>query len=370
MTSFDVLIVGGGVIGMMTARELANGGAKVLVVDKGNLASEASWAGGGIVSPLYPWRYNDAITALASWSQSSYVRLSQELLEETGIDPELRQKGLLMLAVADERNALEWAKRCQRPMVQVAADFIYQLEANLPAGLEQALWMPEVSSIRNPRLGQSLQRSLELHPNIELKLNCPVLAVNRGECRVESVSTADGDLTAGHYLLSAGAWSGGIAEAADVQLPVQPVKGQMLLFKAEPGLLDRVVLQNGRYLIPRNDGRILVGSTLEFEGFNKRTTEEAYKSLYESAIRIMPKLEQYPVEVHWSGLRPGSPGGIPFIGQVPGVDNLYINAGHFRNGLVLAPASCHLVADLILGRQPMIDEQPYQLKAPRPENLI
>ena len=370
MNSFDVLIMGGGVIGMMTARELANAGAKVLVVDKGQLASEASWAGGGIVSPLYPWRYSDAITALASWSQSSYVRLSQELLEETGIDPELRQKGLLMLAVEDEQDALAWAKRCQRPVVQVTPEFVYQLEANLPKGLAQALWMPEVNSIRNPRLGQSLRRSLELHPNIEFRLDCPVLRVNRGEKGIDSVSTPAGDLIAGSYLLSAGAWSGGIAEAMDIQLQVQPVKGQMLLFKAKQGLLNRVVLQNGRYLIPRNDGRILVGSTLEFDGFNKLTTEEAYKSLYESAIGILPKLDEYPVEAHWSGLRPGSPGGIPFIGQVPGLDNLYINAGHFRNGLVLAPASCHLVADLILGRQPMIDATPYQLKAARPDSLF
>jgi len=374
MDNPDVLIIGGGVIGMMTARELASGGAKVVIIDKGDLASEASWAGGGIVSPLYPWRYTDAITALASWSQSSYVQLSEALLEETGIDPELRQKGLLMLAVADEADALTWAKRCQRPLVRVGPDFVYQLEPQLRSraanSINGALWMPEVCSIRNPRLGQSLRRSLELNPNVELRAHCPVLSIDRQGGMINSVSTTQGKLTAGKYLLSAGAWSGGIAEVADIQLPIQPVKGQMLLFKAPESLLDRVILENGRYLIPRNDGRILVGSTLEFEGFSKQTTEQAYQSLYQSALALLPALSDYPVEAHWVGLRPGSPGGIPYIGQVPGTDNLYLNAGHFRNGLVLAPASCRLAADLMLGRQPIIDSTPYQLKAPRPDSLM
>ena len=136
----------------------------------------------------------------------------------------------------------------------------------------------------------------------------------------------------------------------------------MMLFKAVQGLVDRVVLKNGRYVIPRSDGRVLVGSTMERIGFEKRTTEDAAKSLNATAIDIIPALQEYPVEHHWSGLRPGSPEGIPFIGAVPELENLYVNAGQFRNGLVLAPASTRLLADIMLQREPIIDQTPYALE--------
>ena len=369
MASADFIIVGGGVIGMMTARELAASGASVTIIDKGAFASEASWAGGGIVSPLYPWRYSDAITALASWSQGRYVDLCRQLLEETGLDPELRQKGLLMLAVDDQDKALNWASRLERQLKEVTGDFVYQLEPSLRDGVDGALWMPEVASVRNPRLGQSLRRSLELNQRITLMEDCALSAFNASNGKVQGIETTRGRLQGDKIVLCGGAWSGELGGLIDLKLPVQPVKGQMLLFKAEPGLLDRVVLDRGRYLIPREGGYILVGSTLEFKGFDKQTSEEAHQSLYQSAVKIMPKLADCPIEAHWAGLRPGSPSGIPFIGALPGYENLYINAGHFRNGLVLAPASCRLSADLLLGREPVVDPAPYRFDAEREDKL-
>ncbi|MCW8887282.1 MAG: glycine oxidase ThiO [Motiliproteus sp.] len=369
MTRTDFVVVGGGVIGMMTARELASGGASVTLIDKSGFASEASWAGGGIVSPLYPWRYSDAITALASWSQGRYVGLCQQLYDETGTDPELRQKGLLMLAVDDQPKALDWANRLGRPLSKVNGDFVYQLESNLRDGIEQALWMPEVASVRNPRLGQALRQSLELNPRIQMRDQCALEGFAVKDGKVQAIETSQGRIECETLVLCGGAWSGELGKLFDFRLPIQPVKGQMLLFKAEPGLLDRVVLDGGRYLIPREGGLILVGSTLEFKGFDKQTTEEAYQSLYQSALKILPALAEFSVEAHWSGLRPGSPSGIPFIGDLPGYDNLFINAGHFRNGLVLAPASCRLAADLLLDRKPDIDPAPYGFDAEREDQL-
>lgn len=370
MGQAEVIVIGAGVMGMLTARELAQAGMQVRVLERQQPAHEASWAGGGIVSPLYPWRYDDAITALASWSQRSYLQLRDALLQETGIDPELRQKGMLMLAVDDQDEALAWAERCQRPLQLVGGEVVHELEPLLPQSADQALWMPEVASIRNPRLGQALRRSLELHPNIELVADAEVTAIDQVQGCVKAVHTASGQHRAERYVLCTGAWTGGLAQQLGLQIHVQPVKGQMLLFKAEPGVLNRVVLQGSRYIIPRNDGRILVGSTLEFEGFDKSTTEAAQESLQASALSIMPALAEYPVEAHWAGLRPGSPSGIPYIGQAPGLDNCWINAGHFRNGLVLAPASCRLLADLLLQRQPVIDPAPYACEAQRPERIL
>ncbi len=358
----DFLIIGAGVIGMLTARELAQAGASVTLVDRKACARESSWAGGGIVSPLYPWRYSEPVTALATWSQTSYIHLAQQLLEETGLDPELRQKGMFMVDVKDESDALAWGRKYHRPMERVRADFLYQKEPNLVGGRESALWMPEVSSIRNPRLGRSLRRSMALTPNIQLAEHHSVEALLVENGRVTGAVTDQGNLYADQVVVAAGAWSHDLLTPLALSLPVEPVKGQMMLFKAPVGLINRVVLMGGRYLIPRNDGRILVGSTLERVGYDKTPTEAAGSSLYETALSICPALKECELEHHWAGLRPGSPEGIPYIGAVPGVDNLYVNAGQFRNGLVLAPASTRLLADIVLNRDPVVDPAPYRLQ--------
>ncbi len=366
----DIAIIGAGVIGMMTARELAASGAEVLLIEKSLPAQEASWAGGGIVSPLYPWRYSEAITALASWSQISYVHLSEALLEETGLDPELRQKGLLMLAVEDQLEALAWAKDYQRNLVEVDSRFISELEPNLPATVESAVWMPEVASIRNPRLGQSLRRSLQNKRNVRFATESEVLSAEITDGRLLSIMTTKGKISADKFILSAGAWTGDLAKVFGVNVSVEPVKGQMLVIKSEVGFVNRVIMQNGRYLIPRADGRVLVGSTLEFEGYDKTTHAEAADNLHQSALEIMPALSQFNIEHHWAGLRPGCPNGIPYIDQAPGFENFYVNAGHYRNGLVLAPASCRLMADIVLGRKPIIDPGFYTFEASRGDRLI
>lgn len=193
---------------------------------------------------------------------------------------------------------------------------IYAKEPAAAPGCLQALWMPTLGSIRNPRLGRALRARLAAQ----------------------------------------------LLESDEVALPVRPVKGQMILFKAPAGLVQRVVLMDGRYVIPRGDGRVLAGSTLEEAGFDKALSAEARESLWQSATRIMPALADCEVEHHWAGLRPGSPEGIPFIGAVPGVENLWVNAGHYRNGLVLAPASTRLLADELLGRPSIIDPAPYRLE--------
>ncbi|MAY42813.1 MULTISPECIES: glycine oxidase ThiO [unclassified Neptuniibacter] len=356
----DFLIVGGGVIGLMLARELAQTGAEITLVDRKLCAQESSWAGGGIVSPLYPWRYPEAVTQLATWSQSSYIHLADELLDETGYDPELRQKGMFMVDVEDQEDALAWAQKYHRPLRKVDADFLYQKEPNLVKGLEEALWMPEVCSIRNPRLGRSLRESLVRKPNVRLLEQQEVESFAQDANRIVGVNTKQGLVTGDKVVIAAGAWSADLLKLLGQEIPVKPVHGQMMLFKAKPGLVDRVVLKGGRYVIPRNDGRVLVGSTLEHFGFEKRTTQEAAASLHATALDIIPELDNYSVEHHWSGLRPGSPEGIPYIGAVPGYDNLFVNAGQYRNGLVLAPASTRLLVDLMLQRETIIPAEPYR----------
>jgi glycine oxidase len=161
-------------------------------------------------------------------------------------------------------------------------------------------------------------------------------------------------------VICAGAWSAEVLKNLSAPLKIEPVKGQMLLFKFKQQPIASILLHGGRYLIPRRDGHMLIGSTLEYRGFDKSPTPAAKQSLLDSAYKILPMLKRHKPVAQWSGLRPAAPEGIPFIGKLEGFENLYINAGQFRNGLVLAPASARLLADELLGGTPILDPRPYR----------
>jgi len=359
-----VLVVGGGAIGMLSAHLLAEAGVEVHLLDQGPLGRESSWAGGGIVSPLYPWRYSPAVTALAHWSQDYYPALGERLRLETGIDPEVHVTGLYWLDLEDEAEALAWAEREGRPLAEVDMDEVHRAVPALGPGYSRALFMSGVANVRNPRLLESLREALSRMPNVTLEENRPVTGFIREGERVVGVRTASGDLQADRVVLAAGAWSGELLASLGLELPVKPMKGQMILYKCAEDFLPRMVMADGRYAIPRRDGHILVGSTLEDVGFDKTPTAEALESLKASAEKLLPALAGAEVVRQWAGLRPGSPDGVPYIGPVPGCEGLWLNCGHFRNGLVLAPASCQLLADLLLEREPLIDPAPYAPDAP------
>ena len=358
-----IIIIGAGAIGMMQARELAQAGVEVTLIDKGLCGQEASWAGGGIVSPLYPWRYSEPVTALATWSQGYYGNLAESLEAESGVDPELTRHGLMMLSIEDQTEALEWAKTHNSWAELIGKDDIYKLEPSLREGVNDALWMPQVGSIRNPRLMRALYKSIKNEPLVNVIEESAVSGLVMKAGVVTGVTVKDKVINADKVVVTAGAWSGGLLGLIDVSLPVEPVRGQMILFNAKPGVVNRVVLSDGKYVIPRRDGRVLAGSTLEYVGFDKQTTDQAKQQLADTAIDMFPALAEAQIEHHWAGLRPGAPNGIPFIGAVPGVDNLYINAGHFRNGLVLAPAAVRVMTSLLLGNNSPVDPEPYGLKS-------
>jgi glycine oxidase len=182
------------------------------------------------------------------------------------------------------------------------------------------------------------------------------------------VTTAAGSFMAGRVVIAGGAWSPVILKDSVPGLPVQPVLGQMILFEAQPGVLRHIVVHDGYYLIPRRDGLILAGSTLENTGYRKHTTRDARDSLTTRALELLPGLFDYPVVGHWSGLRPGVEGGIPLIGEVNEISGLYLNTGHFRNGVGMAPAAARLLVDGMLGRASITDPRPYLPNRPAGRN--
>ncbi|MEE9494804.1 MAG: glycine oxidase ThiO [Gammaproteobacteria bacterium] len=346
----DVIIVGSGLIGLLTARELVSAGVRVSILERAELAGESSWAGGGILSPLYPWRYPEQVNLFAAWSQQRYPQICEELLASTGIDPQYSQNGLLMLDTGDATKAWQWADRFAANLQLVDEQHIQSLEPGLRQPPESGFWLPDVAQIRNPRIVQSLIRYLQ-QQGVQFRPNCPVTDFIQDKSCVQGVVCENERLFADRVVVASGAWSSRLLASSGFCVPeIEPVRGQMLLFKGAPGLVKRIILSDGHYVIPRRDGHILVGSTMEYVGFDKVTTTDALEELQHVAIDLFPQIKSLKIVQHWSGLRPGSLEGIPFVGAIPDVTGLFINAGHFRNGVVMGPATAHLLADILLER--------------------
>ena len=352
----DFLIIGGGVIGLSSALELAREGAHVTVLERGTAGAESSWAGGGILSPLLPWHYPDAVSRLCELGVELYPQWSAGLQSGSGIDPEFWVSGMLVLPPVDDTAAESWCAQHDWRHVRE------QARARVPALAESgaAWWLPDVAQVRNPRLVQAL-RATALNAGVNLLERVEVTRVVRtGPAHIDYLDTPQGKMQAGAYVVAAGAWSQTVLGDIAPHWPIKPMCGQMLLFKAAPDLLPHIVYRHGIYLIPRRDGHILAGSTVEDVGFDKSTTEAVRQMLYKAATDILPALKSAPLVQHWSGLRPGSPDNVPTIARHPLIENLYANTGHFRYGVTMAPASALLLADLISNRKTTLDMTAYQ----------
>ena len=339
----EFLIVGAGVAGLAAAQRLLLQGAAVTLVERGAVGQESSWAGGGILAPLCPWDYADEVTRLTSLGAALFPQWAAGLHVATGIDPEYAVSGMLVLPPFDISLARQWCAKHE-----------CRLEDK-----NDALLLPDIAQVRNPRLVQALRRHVEMLGG-RIVEHCEVRGMSTEGDRVQALSTSCGEFSADRYIVSAGAWSKQVLGQHALQLDIKPMRGQMLLFKFTAPPLRHIVLQDGMYLIPRRDGHLLVGSTLEDVGFDKSTTVEARDSLWQRAQLLLPALREMPLVQHWSGLRPASPRNIPTIGRHPQLENLFINSGHFRYGVTMAPASAEILMNELNGAVQPFDVSPYR----------
>jgi len=357
----DCIIVGGGAIGLLTARQLFLQGVDVLLLEKGPLGGESSWAGGGIISPLYPWRYDDAVNVLAERSKKIYPELTKTLFAESGIDCELINSGLF--TVTDNLQEIkQWAHKWS-----VEAKYtddlatIHEIESSVGEAVNRGFWMPAIQQIRNPKFVKALKASFQ-YLSIPFREHTEVTDIIVKNNKVCGLRIGSETLHADKVIIASGAWSAQFS-VTQSSVEVIPVKGQMIMYKGEPGLVKAIVLSEGHYIIPRKDGYILAGSTLEKIGFDKEISEAAHEELHQAAVELVPLLKDLPIERQWAGLRPGTEKGIPYICSHDEVEGLYVHAGHFRNGIVLGAASAEVMADIVLGRKPWCDTAPYMMSA-------
>lgn len=341
-----VFVIGGGVMGLSSAIELARRGMKIVLADRGQLDGGSSWAGAGILSTLPPWVYADEISRLALAGMRAWPARAEEIDQAANISPEFWTCGMRVLMEDNPQTALEW---CQ------AHDLPAEKASN-------AVWLPTVSQVRNPRLLASM-KEFAFSLGVRLLLDCTVTGFKTENDRIVFAQTNQGERHADLYVLATGAWSG---LPLDNVLPapnVRPMRGQMLLYAPGSHALDHIVLDNGFYLVPRKDGHLLAGSTVEDAGFDASTTPQALNALHEHACQILPPLRGHAPIKSWAGLRPGSPDNLPIIDRHPDFENLWVHAGHFRYGVTMAPASSRLLAEFMTSQTPFLDPAPYSWRA-------
>lgn len=349
------ILIGAGIIGLSSALRLLREGFTVTIFDKGKIGQESSWAGGGILSPLAPWDYSESVTQLTDYSRSIFKQWVMELSSSTKIDTEFDVCGMLVLPPYNSTKADKW---CNTHNIKKKINYKF-FPNTIQSTLEKVIFLPNVAQVRNPRLLIALQREVLKLGGI-FKEYCEVKRLNLKNKSVLSIDTTDGNFSAEGYIITAGAWSSKLLGEYALNLSIIPIQGQMLLYKFKTPPFSSILLQEDLYLIPRLDGHLLIGSTIENVGFNKKTTKTAYDRLFNKASQLIPEIAAMPLIKHWAGLRPASLNNIPTIGRHPELDNLFINSGHFRYGVTMAPGSAEILLNEIMGKSQPFDISPYQ----------
>lgn len=353
--SSDVVIIGGGVIGLAIARELTLRGVRdVTVIERDNFGAEASWAAGGMLAPQAEADAADEFFTLAVASRELYPDLAATLRDETGIDIGLDRSGTIYLGFLErEEDELNQRYRWQRyaglRVERLALTDLRALEPQVSLRVRAALRFPDDVQVENRLLVNALIRANEL-AGVRLLANTEVLSVNISGSRATGVTIPIGELNAGSVVVAGGAWSSLLpfSDGRSAPVAIEPVRGQMLCFDTGRGLTRQVIYSPRGYLVPRADGRLLVGSTTEQAGFEKNVTAGGLNSITAHGTEIAPGLAALPLVDHWAGLRPRSVDGLPVIGAVANLNNLFYATGHYRNGILLAPVTGAALSDEIV----------------------
>jgi len=355
-SSCDVIVVGAGVVGLAAARALAAQGARVIVIERRRVGAEASSAAAGMIAPQ-ACEPHSPLLPLALQGRDRHLQLAAELEEETGIGVDLSRLGRLEV-VFDEagEEALQRALREQRAQGLDAAvlsgDEVRECEPNVNPAVRGAAYFAGDRRVDNVRLTRALAASAVAR-GATLVTGRPVTGLVVEGGRVAGVRAGAETLRAPMVINACGAWAGLLADDPQPP-PVEPVRGQIVAFDMAPPLLRHVVWSARGYLVPRGDGRVLAGSTVERAGFDKSVTAGGVRAILDMALQIAPALADVRIADAWAGLRPGTPDGLPVIGKgaLPGLVHA---AGLFRDGILLGPLVGEMAALLAMGRSPSAD---------------
>ncbi|CAN5121095.1 glycine oxidase ThiO [soil metagenome] len=357
MKGYDVAVIGGGVIGCAVARHVARQGASTVVLERGTPGAEASHAAAGMLAPLAeadgPGPFLDLLRAGAH----AYPDFVADLARETGIDCGYRTEGTLLVSLREADDAplehrYRWQSDAGLPVERLERDAALQLEPGLAPTLRKALLFPLDRQLDNRLRARALPAAAAA-AGADFRLGEPA-GVRHDGARVTGATFGGDEISAATVVIAAGAWSGTIAGAPDPP-PVRPVRGQILALDVLPLAFTHTIDSLRGYLVPRSDGRLIVGATVEAGGWSKALTPRGVGELLEAAVQIAPALADAPIVELWAGLRPGTPDGLPVLGPDPRLGGLLYASGHYRNGILLAPLTGQAIGELALGRPSPIE---------------
>ena len=347
MKTWDVIIIGGGIIGLSLSIALRKRGATVLVVERGEPGREASHAAGGMLVDC-PLETPSALQPLATASARMYPEFAYELEVESGMKVDMRDFGTILLSPE---------KHIQHPELSdtaLTSAALAELEPPLADPSGPALYLKERSV--DPRALTAAALKTAKNRRVDFSSGDEVTAINISDGQVTGVTTTKTSFLSEKVVNCAGAWS---SRLGPQPIPTRPVKGQMLcLAMPSRTLIKHVIRSPDAYLIPRSDGRLLVGATVEEAGFDKRTDPDTMQRFHKAAIALVPKLADARILEDWAGLRPGTPDALPILGAAA-TPGYYVATGHFRDGIMLAPITAEVMADVIQDRKPAFDLTPF-----------
>jgi glycine oxidase len=364
----DVIIVGGGIIGCAIAFFLARAGVRPLILDRGKVGGEASSGAAGMLTAQAHTDEPGLLFDLKLASRALYEPLAEELRQRTDLDIEYRRLGHLVPALTEEENELvgtrvAWQAARGLPAVRLTAQEARELEPGLSPASRGAGWFPEDHHVNNTAVTQALA-SATLRLGGQVRVDCTVVDVVRDGKRVAGVRTLEETIPADTVILCAGAWSRQFETAAGLPLPIIPAKGQIVVARLATPALQHVVYGTGAYAIPRPSGEHIIGSTVEYVGYDKRVTVEAVTGILARMTDLAPALREAEMVASWACLRPAAPDGLPVLGPIPGRRSLLVATGHFRNGILLAPITGKLMAELVTDGKPSISLEPFRPDRP------
>lgn len=360
----DLVVVGGGVVGLGAAREAALRGLRVILVERGHPGREASWAAAGMLSPFSEAEADGPFLDFGLRSLELWPGWAAELEAAAGHPVGYRESGKLRVALSLEeeerlRARLRWAAARGLEARWVDGEELRETEPLLTPHARGGLLLEKDFQVDNRLLGAALEEAGR-RAGAEIRSGSAVRGIRSAGGRVEGVTLEDGSrIDAPRVLLAAGAWSaevGGLPRP----LPVRPVRGQMLALLPAVLPSSRLLESEEVYLVPRGDGRLLVGATVEDVGFRPGVTAEGIRGLLAGVLRLVPGARDAPIAELWSGFRPGTADGNPILGPDPDLEGLLLGTGHFRNGVLLAPLTALILGALAAGEAAPSIPEPFR----------
>ena len=352
-TGGEVVVVGAGIIACAIAYELSRRGVSCLMLDSRRIGMAATNAAAGILAPLAEFRRPDVLVRLGLASLRRYPQWVERLREEVpGIDVEFDLNGVLRVAFDEEelaglRTGLRYQDELGMEVIELDAAVVREVEPRLSPKIVGGLLCPEEGQVSNQMFTLALARAAQAR-GVRIIEGCPALGFRTRGGRVTAVRTPQGDFSCDQVVLAAGPWTRPLARKLRVEVPTRPVRGQMLALGGMATPIHRVVWGRRGYVLPRANGLVFAGATVEEVGFRFRTTKRGLAQVRRAATELVPQLRRASEHFTWAGLRPGSPDGLPIMGPLPGWDNVTVATGHFRNGILLAPITGELIAEAVV----------------------